>query len=233
MPRKSKMEIQMETINTATAISAAYPVRKLAEVSKVELEQGQYLCRIIRKNSKDAAGNEIVNESMGVIIPAITEEEAIAALDRQEILEGYFAWLQECKANVIKELVIEGGVRSIVASDYNDDAVIAWLAAQEVKEGRVSKEKIGVWFENSLAAKLCYALKAKYGESLSNEKVLEMKELYKAGFQMLAKKEIDMAEDKKANLLKLLEQAPDCGMKAYCKGKLEDAKQKTVELLGL
>ena len=221
------------TTNTATTISSAYPVRKLAEVSKIELEQGQYLCRIIRKNSKDEAGNEIVNESMGVIVPAITEEEAIRALDNQGILEGYFAWYQEQRDAVIKARVIEDGYKSIVAEDYSDAAIVEMLEKQAASEGRISKEKIGVWFENALAEKLCYALKAKYGESLSNEKVLEMKALYKAGFMMLAKKDLEMAQEKKTNLEKVLEMATDCTMKKYCQVKLAGAVQKTVEMLGL
>ena len=197
------MNESMQTLNTATAISNSFPVRKLAEVSKIELEEGQYLVRIIRKGEG--------NESMGVIIPAVTEEEAIKALDNQGILEGYFAWYQEMRANVIKALVIDEGYSSIVANDYADVVIAEYLAKEEIKEGRVSKEKIGVWFENALAEKLCYALKAKYGESLSNEKVLEMKALYKAGFQMLAKREVDIAEEKKTNLLKVLELAPEGG----------------------
>ena len=219
------MNESMQTLNTATAISNSFPVRKLAEVSKIELEEGQYLVRIIRKGEG--------NESMGVIIPAITEEEAIKALDNQGILEGYFAWYQEQRANVIKALVIEDGAKVIVANDYHDAEIAKYLAKEEIKEGRVSKEKIGVWFENALAEKLCYALKAKYGESLSNEKVLEMKALYKAGFMMLAKREVDIAEEKKTNLLKVLELAPEGGLKAYCEGKLKEAKQVTIEMLGL
>ena len=222
-----------ELINTATAISSAFPVRKLAEVSKVELERDQFLVRIIRKNTKDAAGNEIVNESMGVIVPAASQEEAIAALDNQGILEGYFAWYQEQRANVIKALVIDSQYSQITAGDYSDNAIVEYLAKQEISEGRISKEKIGTWFENALAANLCRALKAKYGESLSNEKVLEMKSLYKAGFQMLAKRELDMAQEKKQNLMKVLELATDCGMKKYCEGKLKEAQEKTIEMLGL
>lgn len=221
-----------DTLNTAT-MTNSFPVRKLAEVAKIELEEGQYLVRIIRKNGKDEAGNEIVNESMGVIIPAVTEEEAIKALDNQGILEGYFAWYQEQRANVIKALVIEHGAKVIVANDYHDAEIAEYLAKEAIKEGRVSKEKIGVWFENALAEKLCYALKAKYGESLSNEKVLEMKALYKAGFMMLAKREVDIAEEKKTNLLKVLELAPEGGLKKYCEGKLKEAKQVTIEMLGL
>ena len=219
------MTESMQTMNTATAISNSFPVRKLAEVSKIELEEGQYLVRIIRKGEG--------NESMGVIIPAVTEEEAIKALDNQGILEGYFAWYQEQRANVIKALVIEDGAKVIVANDYHDAEIAEYLAKEEIKEGRVSKEKIGVWFENALAEKLCYALKAKYGESLSNEKVLEMKALYKAGFMMLAKREVDIAEEKKTNLLKVLELASEGGLKKYCEGKLKEAKQVTIEMLGL
>ena len=219
------MNESMQTLNTATAISNSFPVRKLAEVSKIELEEGQYLVRIIRKGEG--------NESMGVIIPAVTEEEAIKALDNQGILEGYFAWYQEMRGNVIKARVIEEGYSSIVANDYADAEIAEYLAKEEIKEGRVSKEKIGVWFENALAEKLCYALKAKYGASLSNEKVLEMKALYKAGFQMLAKREVDIAEEKKTNLLKVLELAPEGGLKEYCEGKLKEAKQVTIEMLGL
>ena len=227
------MNESMQTLNTATAISNSFPVRKLAEVSKIELEAGQYLCRIIRKNGKDEAGNEIVNESMGVIVPAVTEEEAIKALDNQGILEGYFAWYQEQRDTVIKARVIEDGYKSIVAEDYSDAAIVEMLEKQAASEGRISKEKIGVWFENALAEKLCSALKAKYGESLSNEKVLEMKALYKAGFMMLAKREVDIAEEKKTNLLKVLELAPEGGLKKYCEGKLKEAKQVTTEMLGL
>ena len=214
----------MEAINTMTAISNSFPVRKLEEVSKVELEAGQFLVRKIEKGTG--------KESKGVIIPATNAEELITALDNDTILEAAVAWWQEQIGEVCKK-AIAAGANVIVPSDYSMESIIAHLQEEEVKEGRVSKEKIGVWFENSLAAKLCYALKEKYGESISNEKVLEMKEIYKAGFQMLAKRDLDIAEDKKANLLKLLDQAPECGMKSYCKGKLVEAKQKTVEMLGL
>ena len=218
------MNESMQTLNTATAISKAFPVRKLEEVSKIELEEGQYLVRKIEKGTG--------KESKGVIIPAMGQESFLIALENDAVLQAACNWYQEQIGEVCKKLIAEGA-STIVASDYAIETVVAYLQEQEVKEGRVSKEKIGVWFENSLTAKLCSALKAKYGESLSNEKVLEMKELYKAGFQTLAKRDLDMAQEKKANLLKLLEQAPDCGMKSYCEGKLKQAQEKTIEMLGL
>ena len=52
---------EMQVLNTATAISDAFSVRKLEEVSKIELEEGQYLVRKIEKGTG--------LESKGCIIP--------------------------------------------------------------------------------------------------------------------------------------------------------------------
>lgn len=215
---------EMQVLNTATALSDAFPVRKLEEISKIELEEGQYLVRKIEKGTG--------LESKGCIIPAAGQEAFMIALENDAVLQAASNWFQGVIGEVCKKKIAEGA-QVLVASDWSMEEITSYLQEQEVKEGRVSKEKLGTWFENALAAKLCSALKAKYGASISNEKVLEMKELYKAGFQMLAKREIDIAADKKQNLMKVLELAPDCGMKTYCESKLKQAQEKTIEMLGL
>lgn len=213
----------METINTATSMSNAYPVKNLSDFAKMELESNQYLVRKIEKGTG--------KESKGVIIPAVEGEDFILALDNEVVLQNAIAWYQEQIATCCKNR-INAGASVIVPSDYNLAQVVEMLSEQEISEGRVSKEKIAVWFSNALESPLARAFKEKLGESASNDKILEIVGIYKESFKLLAKREFSLATDKRENMRKALELATDCSMKTYCLQKLQQ-EQKTVEMLGL
>lgn len=216
---------EMQVLNTATALSDAFPVRKLAEVSKVELEEGQYLVRKIeRKTDKD---------STGVIIPASGKEALIVALDHNVILDAAAEWYQGVIGEVVKSK-IDAGATVIVESDYSLENVVEYLQAQEVKEGRISKERLASWFDQNVQAKLRRALVEKF-PTAADEKITEAVGVYRVTTQALAKKELSLTEEvvgKMKSMFSMLQMEGN-NVVQYCLRKLEDSKPKTADMLGL
>lgn len=128
----------METINTLTALNDSYLVRTLEEANKLELASDQYLVRKIERNTG--------LESKAVVIPATDAEHFTLALNSDVVLGAAVAWFQGQIAEVVKSKMTAGR-GSIVAADFSLEEVEKYLAEQEVRDGRISKEKIGAWFD--------------------------------------------------------------------------------------
>lgn len=212
------------TLNTAT-LFAYYAVKPLAEVSKVELEEGQYLVRKIeRKTDKD---------STGVIIPAAGKEALIVALDNETILTAAAEWYQGIIGEVVKGK-IDAGATLIVESDYSLENVVEYLQAQEVKEGRISKERLAFWFDQNAAAKLRRALVEKF-PTASEDKISEAVGVYKVTTQALAKKELSLTDEVISKMKSMFAMLALDGnnIVQYCLRKLEESKPKTADMLGI
>jgi hypothetical protein len=216
-----------ETINTLTSISAAFPVKLLAEFKSVELEQGQYLVRKIEKGTG--------KESKGVVIPEATGEEFLIALENEQILSGAIRWYQETRAEVCKTL-IAAGASSIVAGDYADSEIVSYLQAQEVTEGRISKERLASWFDANLSPVLFRAVGEKFPE-LDSDKKTEVVGAYRGIMVQLAKKDLSLAEDVIAKMKKAFSLLPETlsanPIVRYCEEKLAGATPKVADMLGL
>lgn len=216
--------METNTLNTAT-LFASYAVKPLAEVSKIELEEGQYLVRKIeRKTDKD---------STGVVIPASGKEALIVALDHNVILEAAAEWYQGVIGEVVKAK-IDSGATVIVESDYSLENVVEYLQAQEVKEGRISKERLASWFDQNASAKLRRALVEKF-PTASEDKIAEAVGVYKVTTQALAKKELSLTEEVIGKMKSMFSMLALDGNNVvqYCLRKLEESKPKTADMLGL
>lgn len=214
-------------LNTLTSIGSCFPVKTLADFKGVELEQGQYLVRKIEKGTG--------LESKGVVIPEATGEEFISALDSEIVLAGAIRWYQEQRAELVK-VAIAGGASSIVASDYSDAALVEYLQAQEVKEGRISKERLASWFDSNLSPVLFRAVAEKFPE-LAEDKRCEVVGAYRGIMMQLAKRELTLAEDVIAKMKKAFSLLPATlsqnPIVAYCAGKLDSSAPKVADMLGL
>lgn len=217
------MSDSISTLNTATAFGV-FTVKPLSAFKGFEAETGQYLVRKIEKGTG--------LESKGVVIPAATPEQFITALDNDTILQAAAAWYQETVAEVVKAK-IAAGASSVVESDYALSEVVAHLQAQEIKEGRVSKEKIAAWFDATVSSVLSRAFHEKLGASLTNDKMVQILTMYRAAFQMLAKRELVLDVQAKTNLEKAVSLLPESTMKEYCVKKLESAADKNAVLEAL
>lgn len=213
----------MQALNIATVIGS-YPVRSLESLRKVELEDGQYMARKIEKGTG--------LDSKGAIIPALTPEFSIAALDSATVLQGYQAWLQGIAGECAKAR-IAAGAQLLVDADWNLEAIESYLAEKEVSEGRVSKEKIAAWFDSQVCAVLKSAFKAKLGASISDDKLTAILASYKAAFVLLAKRELALEVQVQKNLEKALELVPTSAMVTYCQGKVKASAAKVEDMLAL
>ena len=212
----------MDTINTLTS-GAAFSVRKLEELSKLELETGQYLVRKIEKGTG--------KESKGVVIPAASSEDMLVAMENDTLLGFLTGQYQELIASVCKGKIAEG-TSYITANDYSLAELVAFVQAEDAREGRISKARLESWFDQSVAGVLIAAFRAKLGVGVSNDKLLELSAVYKAQFATLAKRELTVGAEVKAKLEKVLELVPDSPMVQYCRVKMA-TEAKTVEMLGL
>jgi len=218
------METILENLNTATALSSSYPVRSLESLKKITLEDGQFVMRKIEKGTG--------LDSKGAIVPALSPEFAIAALDSEIVLRGYQDWLQGI-AQECGKARIAAGAPLLVDSDWSLQEIESVLEAREISDGRVSKEKIAAWFDSSVASVLRSAFKAKLGSGLDNDRCAAILASYKAAFVLLAKRELCLESQVQQNLTKALELLPASALSNYCAGKVKASAAKVEDMLAL
>jgi len=217
----------MTDLNTLTSLSSSFAVKTLAEFKGVELEAGQYLVRKIEKGTG--------LESKGVVIPKISPESVIVALENDVILENVIDWYQEQVAECVKAQ-IAAGVKAITQSDMTMERVVEYLSAKAVSEGRISKERLASWFDYNMATVLTRALSEKFAD-LPADKIAEQVSHYKSVVTQLAKKELSLPEVVIANTRKafalLGDKMAENNIVQYCLGKLDMASPKTADMMAL
>ena len=202
--------------NTLTSLNSTYAVRTLEEANKLELSADQYLVRKIERNTG--------LDSKAVVIPATDAESFTLALNSDVVLGAAVAWFQQCIGEVVKSKMT-AGKHSIVAADFSMEEIEKYLAEQEVREGRISKEKIGAWFDSTLVAGLNQAFQARLGTQYTESVQKDVIESYRKQFQKLSGKELLLETEVKGSLLKACSIAPEgSAVRAYCEGKIKEAK---------
>jgi hypothetical protein len=191
-------------------ISESYHVKPLKAFTE-DTQEGKYLVRKIEKGTG--------KPSQGCIIPALTSEQATTALENDSVFSGYVSWLQDqveecCKAR------IESGAKFLIDSDFNLEAVSSYLQAKEVSQGRVSKEKIVAWFNSSMVPALQAAFTKQLGEAATPEKLTHICNAYRGNFEKLAKRDVFLHEQVKANLNSALKLVPNSLLAKYCTDKI-------------
>ena len=199
-----------------------FPARKLSEFKGVELKENEFLVRKIEKGTG--------KDSLGCIVPAASQEDFVSALEQSSVFNAAMQWYQGAWNDYLKEKLEEGVM--LYKSDLELNGFISWLEAEEVKQGRISKERIGAWFDAEVATTLKRAFTEKLG-NIENDKMLEILKSYKAQFMNLAKREITIAGAVKTNLEKAISLLPDSGMKKYCTDKINAASEKSADLMAL
>jgi hypothetical protein len=208
-------------MNEISAVNGIFPVQSLAAFKGKEVEDGFYMVRKIEKGTG--------LESKGVVIPKIEQEVIVASLENGAVFEAVCQWYQEQVGEVVKAR-ISAGATSIIPSDYSLEQLVEYLQAEEVKQGRVSKEKIAAWFDANVSYTLTKAFTEKLGQ-VENEKMVAILNAYKVQFASLAKREVSLSDPVAANLSKALELLPESNMKEYCKAKIEAGKKQEIDLM--
>ena len=209
----------MAGLNTETA---SYVVGTLATLSKQELSATEYLVRKIERNTGV--------ESKGVVIPAVTGEGFIVALENDSVLAAAVAWYQEQIAEVVKARMTAG--RAVIHDvDFELAEVAKYLSEQEVKQGRISKGKIEAWFDSALVSGINAAFVEKLGTQYTDTMRSAVNVEYKKWFGKLTTTDLTMEADTKGSLLKACSFAPaDSAIRQYCETKIKEAKLPTAML---
>lgn len=206
-----------------SAMNSVFNVSTLATFKGKEIEEGYALVRKIEKGTG--------LESKGVIVPMLKQDEIVAMMENGTVFEAICGFVQSQVEEVIKEKIAKGA-SVIVPADFSLDQLVEYLSAEEVKQGRVSKEKIAAWFDSQVAYTLKQAFTEKLGQ-VENDKMLGILQAYKVHFTSLAKRELSLQETVKVNLGKALELLPDSTMKQYCKDKIAASVEKSADMLAL
>ena len=193
--------------DTMEQTSLGYTVKALADISKQEIPANFRLARIIRKASaKDSNGME----SQGVMVPAVVADAAWLQSDTIR------AYMEQCIADVqdkIVRKVTDSGRNIITDVDINMDAVASYLEATDDNIGRLSRDKIGQWFDAEAldTLTLAFANKMGVGNEPTAEQVTKLEQVtrqYRDCFGMLAGKSPSVAPKVGENLLKALDMIP-------------------------
>lgn len=194
--------------------------------------ENQRLAKVIYKTSRTTGVKE--KNSVCVSVPKLelTDEEAL-------MFKPYLIQYLEGVQDSIIRAKYEEGKTSIHSSDISSHAMLDWLE-EDSKGGRLTKEYITGWFNNSLADSLTVAIADKLGVSdtpseMETKKIEQMVNVYRDKFASLAGGKTSFAVDIATKLQKALEFAEaDDVLAARFNARLEKMKeQNSADLLGL
>ena len=212
----------------ASAVSfelGVYEVKALKDLAKVELGTNEYLARKIEKGTG--------KESKGAIIKKLGADECLEFLGNSTIAESFIEWANGLREQKVKELIsCEDGRTKIEEYELSLYSIATMLEAQEIKEGRVTKDKILAWFDNELARKLKEAITAKFG-AVDNDKMLGILKNNRAAMATLAKRENSLSDNVVDSLKKLVAMSENAAMVEFANKKLEESRPKSLEEFGL
>lgn len=209
-------------MNEISQVNGIFTTKKLAEFKGAEVKEGEFLVRKIEKGTGLA--------SLGCVIPAVTQEGFVSALENTSVFNAAIEWFQSSWNDALKLRLEEG--KNLYLADLDLATLVEFFDAKEVSEGRVSKEKISGWFDSEVAKVLHRAFAEKLG-NIDNDKMVEILKSYKIQFMNLAKREITLAGPVKVNLEKAISLLPASSMKDYCEKKIKSSEEKSADLMAL
>ena len=178
-----------------------YQIESLKKLSKLELNNGDRLARIIKKGEKSR-----LTESVGTIVPKV-HISMLNALMSNDVGQEYLRGCVENVQDAIIRKLAEAGKMALFDDQIGITALLDAMRASN-ESMRFSKEAIKVWFEENLQGILCEKIEEK-NPGISKDKMLRMVTAYLESFQILAGRNPSMDEKVKAGLLRAMEFLPD------------------------
>lgn len=154
------------TTSTNTAnVSGMYLVKPLDSFAKVEIDPGFILVRKIEK----AKGMT----SKGCIVPDVTVEDAVLALENDAILQGFTEWYRGRMVECVKNSIATGtklGREYISAAQFGMAEIDALCTAEMFEKSDITSDQLGKWFDSVLSVELSNAFRLKVGSD-KDEKI--------------------------------------------------------------
>lgn len=155
----------METTSQNTnSVSGQYLVKNLDAFAKVEIDPGFLLVRKIEK----AKGMV----SKGCIVPDVTVEDAVLALENDAILQGFVEWYRGRMVECVKNGIVIARV-GVGAAQFGMAAIDALCTAEMFDRSDITADQLGKWFDTTLATELSNAFRLKVGSD-KDEKIAQI-----------------------------------------------------------
>ena len=166
--------LNINTTNTNTnSVSGMYLVKNLDAFAKVEIDPGFILVRKIEKVRGMV--------SKGCIVPDVTVEDAVLALENDSILQGFTEWYRGRMMECVKNGIAAGSVKSgiaigtfqIAAHQFGMAAISDLCTAEMFEKSDITADQLGKWFDTTLATELSNAFRLKVGSD-KDEKIAQI-----------------------------------------------------------
>lgn len=180
-----------------------YQIESLKKLAKLELPEGQRVCRVIAKKGK-IGGNDM--ESQGVVIP-VFGIAVLNALVSDAVGAEFLRGAVESVQDSLVRRAVEAGKMAIFAEQIDLGAMLAAMQVAN-ESSRFSKESIASWFADHMREPLAAAIGAKF-IGIAADKRERMLTDYLGSFQILAGRTPSMTAGVKAGLLRAMEFLPE------------------------
>lgn len=213
--------------------SLGYHAKALDAISKVEVPAGYRLARVIRKASAKGSSGLA---SQGAHVPSAVDTAEWLAND--VIVEAVTGQIQKWQDACVRA-VTDSGRNIVTADDIGVDAVVAWLSANDDTVGRLSADKIDIWFSADVEPVLVVALAEKLGlgETPTAEEVARVDKAvagYSRMFRSLAGRGVSVTPVVATNLRKALDMVDTSGLSLRISAALDVAsRQAEVDMTAL
>jgi len=210
-----------------TNTDGGYIAVKLDEV-KDEAAEGFRLSRHVAKKQKDGTYAGLsVSQAVFVPVVSIDSIEATPAIANclQDALDSAFDRMIRAK--------LEQGATVIYSADLAAERLEEFLASQPEGLGKLSADKIKVWFTENLAENLREVITEKLGASANDTRIEQTLNSYRDIFARLAEKSPSFEPKVHENLQKAIALASEGPMTEKLAARLLASAQRSVDLLAL
>lgn len=192
------METTTSTSTNQNNVSGMYLVKNLDAFAKVEIDPGFLLVRKIEKVKGMV--------SKGCIIPDVTVEDAVLALENDSILQGFTEWYRSRMVECVKNGIALG--RDHISAAQFGMAAISDLCESEMFErSDITSDQLGKWFDTTLATELSNAFRLKVGSD-KDEKIASIVAGYRKVVCSLASAKTTLDDPTTASIKKAIGLVP-------------------------
>lgn len=192
------MNTQNTEINAEIKEVAKYFIKPLSELP-AKIPAGEFAVRKIERNNGKV--------SSFVLIPAVTSEALVAALDNDVVLSAAVDWFSGITAEVTKLAMAKHAVSKFVTADeFSLAAVVEFLEEQQFSGGQISADRLGRWFDSVVSPIVTLAVERKFaGKEVAVGKKQQAVASFRKVFVSLADDKTKLAADAKLQVEKILE----------------------------
>ena len=205
------------TTSTNTAsVSGLYLVKNLESFAKVEIDPGFLLVRKIEKVKGMV--------SKGCIVPDVTIENAVLALENDSILQGFVEWYRGRMVECVKNSIATGRDQ-IAAHQFGMAAIDALCTTEMFEKSDITSEQLGKWFDTALSVELSNAFRLKVGSD-KDEKIAQIVAGYRKVVCSLASPKTTLDDPTTASIKKAIGLVPHSTWTSWIEKRLVKREEK-------